>query len=480
MTPTEKILNHFEKISAIPRGTKNEAALRQWLIDWASSFGFVSKTDPTGNLVIYIPASVGREKSPTLILQGHLDMVCQKTPDSNHNFMKDPIHLIRDGDWVKADKTTLGADNGIAIAIAMALVEDKSVSHSALELLFTVEEETGLVGADTLDPSLLTAKVLINLDSEEDGVFTIGCAGGGSTMFTLPVTWSPPEKNSISFELKVGGLQGGHSGGDIHKHRGNANKIMARVLDELQRSIPLRLASLHGGTARNAIPRDAEAVFTCAENDSVRCSEIVSAFEKFLQSEFRGVEQGPYLTLSQRQSPVETAASLEESKRSVQFLMALPNGVAEMSAEVEGFVETSNNIGIVEMRKDGLFVVSNQRSSVITRLEELFRRTEAIGMLAGAICERTQVFPPWQPNMKSALLKKCVETYENLFGQKPKVELSHGGLECGIISERCGGMDTISLGPTIINPHSPDEALFIPSLSRTWELLKTLLLIEEF
>lgn len=475
MSATEKILAHFEKLSAVPRGTKNEAAIRQWLIDWASSRGLSSKTDSVGNLVIYVPASAGRENAPALILQGHLDMVCQKTPDSNHDFTRDPIRVIRDGDWLKADKTTLGADNGIAIAIVMAIAEEENISHAPLELLFTVEEEAGISGADYIDPNLLTAKTLVNLDSEREGTFTVGCAGGGSTYITLPVSWDTAFKNENFFELKVNGLQGGHSGEDINKHRANANKILARALDEIQRNIPIRLSIFKGGTARNAIPRDAEAVFLCPLGSSSLCKETINSFEKILKSEFNGIEQGPFLVLTEKQNTTSSAISVEDTKKCIQLVAALPNGVAEMSTEVTGFVETSNNIGITELREDGFHVVSNQRSSVMSRLEEMTRRTEAISALAGAKTERTKMFPPWQPNMDSPLLKKCIQAYEALHHHKPKVELSHGGLECGTISDRCNGLDTISLGPTIKNPHSPDEALYIPSILPTWNLLIALL-----
>lgn len=475
MSSTDQILARFEQISAIPRGTKNEAGIREWLINWASLHGLASKTDSVGNLVIYVRASVGRENASALILQGHLDMVCQKTPDSNHDFTRDPIHIIREGDWLKADKTTLGADNGIAIAIAMTLIEDENVSHPPLEILFTVEEEAGICGADYLDSNLLTAKILINLDSEKEGVFTVGCAGGGNTYITLPVSWSPPSKSSTAFELKVSGLQGGHSGGDIAEHRGNANKILARALDEIQGEIPIRLSTFRGGTARNAIPREAEATFICPKEFAARCNEMILAFENILRAEFAGTEQGPFLSLSEKQIPVVSAVSLEDTKKAIQLMVALPNGVAEMSTDVEGFVETSNNIGITELLEDGLHIVSNQRSSVFSRLEEMTRRIEAISALAGAKTERTKMFPPWQPNMDSPLLKKCVEVYKTVNHQKPKIEITHGGLECGTISERCNGLDTISLGPTVENPHSPDEMLYIPSLSSTWIFLIELL-----
>jgi len=475
MNPTELILEKFEQISSIPRDTKHEAEIRQWLIAWGAARSLKSRTDAVGNLVIQVPASVGYGDHPTLILQGHLDMVCQKTPDSDHDFTCDPIHIIRDGDWVKADKTTLGADNGIAIAIMMALVEDETVAHPPLELLLTVEEELGVVGADNLDPSMLTGKILVNLDSEDEGVFTIGCAGGGSTYLTLPVTWESQTSDEIVFELKVGGLQGGHSGDDINKHRANSNKLMARALDFVQRDVPIRLSALKGGTARNAIPRDAEAVFVCPREMHAKCRDVVRSFEKTLQAEHRQTEMNLSLTLVEMKGADVNAISATDTRRGIQLLMALPNGVSEMSAELEGFVDTSNNIGVVELKEEGLFAISNQRSTILSRMEEMAYRVESIGFLARAKVEHTKIFPAWQPNRGSVLLKKCQQVYEAQFGNPPIVNIIHAGLECGEISNRCGGLDSISLGPTIQNPHSPDERLYVPSVEKIWDFLTALL-----
>ena len=475
LQPIDLILARFEQISAIPRGSKTEAAIRAWLVDWASSRGYTSRADEVGNLVIYVPASTGYEDRPTLILQGHLDMVWQKTPDSDHDFTRDPIRPVRDGDWLKADRTTLGADNGIAIAIAIALSETESVLHPPLELLFTVEEEFGVVGADYLDASLLTGKTLINLDSEEEGVFTVGCAGGGSIYMTLPVHWSSVSSDEIIFELKVSGLQGGHSGGDINKQRGNANKLIARVLDFIQRDVPIRLSALKGGTARNAIPRDAEATLVCPKEMSALLREKVSTIAQVIRSEHERTEQGLSITLAEKNERPATAIDLSETVTAIRLLVSLPQGVAAMSAEISGFVETSNNIGILELKADGLLVVSNHRSSILSRLEEITARVEALAWLAGANTEATKIFPPWQANMASALLGKCRQKYEALFGAPPKIELSHGGLECGTISDRCGGLDTLSMGPTVENPHSPDERLYIPSLPKMWDFLVALL-----
>ena len=478
MKPTELILKKFEQISFIPRGTKFEAGIRQWLIEWGSALNLKSRVDAVGNLVIQIPASIGYEDHPTLILQGHLDMVWQQTPESTHDFTRDPIQLICDDDWMKANKTTLGADNGIAIAMMMAIVEDETVAHPPLELLLTVEEELGVVGADNLDASLLTGKILINLDSEDEGVFTVGCAGGGSTYLTVPVVWESQTSDEVVFELKVSGLQGGHSGDDIHKHRANANKLIARVFDAIQRDVPIRLSTLKGGTVRNAIPRDAEAVFVCPREMSVKCCDVFHSFEKILQAEHKQTDQDLSLSLVEMKESVAGAISVDDTRRCVQLLMALPNGVSEMSAEVEGFVETSNNIGVVELREEGLSVISSQRSTVISHIEEMAYRIESIGLLAGAKVEHTKIFPAWQPNMDSALLKKCQQVYESQFGKPPIVNVVHAGLECGIISDRCGGLDSISLGPTIQNPHSPDEKLYIPSIARVWDFLKALLALQ--
>ena len=475
MNPTELILKNFEKVSSVPRGTKYEAGIRNWLIQWAAEHNCTSKTDAAGNLVIYAPASAGYEDRPTLILQGHMDMVWQKTNESTHDFEHDPIQLIRDGDWIRANGTTLGADNGIGIALMMSIVEDESVKHPSLELLLTVEEEMGVVGADNLDPSLLSGKTLINVDSETEGVFTVGCAGGGSVNITLPVTWDVQKQDEVAFELKVSGLQGGHSGEDINKFRTNANKLIARLLDEIQRNVPIRLSTLKGGTARNAIPREAEAVFVCPSDKTESCREIFSALRAAIQSELANTETGLALSLNQIKS--EPVRVIAETESAVRLLMALPHGVSSMSADMPAFVETSNNIGVMELKEDGLSIISNHRSSVFSRLEEITRRVETVSWLAGAKTERTKMFPPWQPNMESPLLKQCVETYRSIIEEDPKVELTHGGLECGIISDRCGGLDTISMGPTIKDLHSPDERLFVPSLAKTWEFLRSLLTV---
>lgn len=477
MNPTELILSNFEKVSSIPRGTKYEAGIRNWLIAWAAERNCTSKTDAIGNLVIYVPASVGYEDRPTLILQGHLDMVWQKTNESTHDFEKDPIKPIRDGDWIRANGTTLGADNGIGIALMMSLVEDESVKHPPLELLLTVEEEFGVVGADNLDPSLLSGKTLINLDSEAEGVFTVGCAGGGSVYITFPVTWETQKHDEIAFELKVNGLQGGHSGEDINKFRTNANKLIARVLDGIQQNTTIWLSAIKGGTVRNAIPREAKAVFVCKKAQAEQCRSDFLGFQQNVQAEHANSEPGCVLTLNEVEGNSLPVISQIETQTALRLLVALPHGVAAMSSEFPGSIETSNNIGIVELKEDGLSIVSTHRSSIFSRLEEFVSRVEALAWLAGAKTERTKLFHPWQANMKSPILTQCIETYRAVNEKEPLVEIAHGGLECGIISDRCGGLDSISMGPTMKDLHSPDERLYVPSLVKVWNFLEGVLKI---
>ena len=476
MNAIDKILERFEQISSIPRGTKREEKISQWLKSWAEERGFSYQADHTGNLVIYVPASTGMEDAPIIILQGHMDMVCEKTSDSDHDFTCDPIHVLRDGDWLKADRTTLGADNGIAIAIALTLAEDPNVAHPSLELLFTVEEEIGIVGASGLDTRLISGKTMINLDSEEEGTFIVGCAGGKTTFIHLPCAQETLPSDHDIFHLSISGLQGGHSGADIHKHRASANKILARALDRIVQKVPIRLVALKGGTARNAIARDAEVSFACPRGNETVFREMITAFELEAREEYSKADAGLSISFepSQRKSDVK-GFGLADSAKIIWLLMALPHGVMYMSASVEGFVETSTNLAVLELKEDGLHITTLQRSNVMSRLDEIDRHIEAVARLAGAEINFTEGYPAWQPDLDSPLLDRSMNVYESLFGQKPAVSIIHAGLECGIIGDRCGGLDMVSLGPTIKGAHSPDEKLLIPSVERVWSLLVALL-----
>jgi dipeptidase D len=468
MDATQTVLNIFEQLSAIPRGSGNEVQISQWLQDRAAAQGFSSQTDEAGNLVIRVPATPGYESEPCVVLQGHMDMVCEKTPDSAHDFMKDPIRCFVEGDWLHADHTTLGADNGIAIALALALVEDSTLAHPALELLFTVEEEVGLGGANLLKPGFITGKILLNLDSEDEGAFIVGCAGGQRVDISLPLVFAATPLDA-AFHLKVSGLQGGHSGVDIHKHRASANQLLARVLGHIKKVTPLALCSLNGGTAHNAISREAEVVFACDLQHALAIQQAVRDLEIMLNSEYSVSESGITLTLTATE--VSRAAKVVDSARVIQLLKALPHGVAEMSASVPGFVETSNNLARIEIVDDMLKVVTSQRSNVMTRIQALSERIAACGTLAGGKVVISPAYPGWQPDMNSPLLQRSVATYSALFGSAPGVRMIHAGLECGTIGAIFSGMDMISLGATIENPHSPAERLNIPSLTRVWRYL---------
>jgi len=468
MDSVQHILTIFETLSAIPRGSGREEQISTWLQGLANQHGFPCQVDQDGNLLIRVPATSGRENAPTIVLQGHMDMVCEKTPDSVHNFLQDPIKCIVDGDWLHAENTTLGADNGIAIALALALVSDSSVAHPPLELLFTVQEEVGLGGANHLKPGFVTGKILINLDSEDEGTFIVGCAGGQSTHINLSVPMSQTEQTG-AFHLKVGGLRGGHSGLDIDKHYASANKLLGRVLGRLQKETPLGLMRMAGGTAHNAISREAQASFVCAPGLSDHLHRVVSEFEAVLNKEYAPIESGIVLILTP-EIP-DLAASQADTARIIQLITALPHGVAEMSASVPGFVETSNNLARIDFQDGTLKIVTSQRSNVMTRIEELTARITAVAKLAGAEVTSSPAYPGWQPDMQSPLLQRSIDTYQSVFGSQPAVRMIHAGLECGTIGAIYPGMDMVSLGATIENPHSPLERMYIPSIGRVWSFL---------
>lgn len=469
---TKKIIELFEQVSAIPRGTGREAALSAWLQEWAKGRGFARQTDEVGNLLIRVPASPGCEAAPIVILQGHMDMVCEKTPESQHDFLKDPIRPVVDGEWLRAEGTTLGADNGIAIALAMALAEDDSLRRPPLELLFTVEEEVGIGGANRLKPGFAQGKILVNLDSEDEGVFIVGCAGGRTTTIRLGL-WFEPLTQWQAYRLRVAGLQGGHSGVDINKHRANANSLLARTLERIRLRVPVRVAALNGGTAHNAIPREANACVAFDSGNYEVVESILREFETTLALEYAGVETG--ISLSLQACEAERAVSEIGTEKLIQLLLSVPHGVADMSAGAAGFVETSNNFAKAEIRGDELHIVTSQRGTVMSRLEALTTRISAIALLAGAQVGHSDGYPSWQPDMDSALLRRSREVYQSLFGVEPKVEMIHAGLECGIIGAIFGGMDMISVGATIRNPHSPQERLHIASVGRVWQFLSALL-----
>lgn len=474
---THEILEIFEKINRIPRCSKKEEKISRWLAQWASQNMYDCRKDSSGNINIKVPARQAGAKAPSIIIQGHMDMVCEKTDDSGHDFSSDPIRCIYDGEWLKADKTTLGADNGIAIAIGLALAGDPAIVHPPLELLFTVDEESGLTGAKNMDPEFLEGSILLNIDSEEEGIFTIGCAGGEETRIVLPINFSQITSQYHIYKLTAAGMRGGHSGIDINKHRASANKILARALHLLAKTATMELISIKGGTTHNAIARSAEATIALSPSEFSRIQDCIKNFGQTVISEYAAAENSLALSISQLENDPNdiSAATPQDTYKIIQLLLALPHGVTAMSADIEDLVETSSNLAAIEIEGKSLKILTSQRSSVMSKLEEITAKVEASSALAGATMHHVNRYPAWQPNTASPLLERCKEVYQKLFSKDPKVQTIHAGLECGIIGSKHRNMDMISFGPTIKNPHSPDERLFIPSIAKIWNFLVALL-----
>ena len=471
------VLDYFEQINAIPRCSKNEEKIGQWLQQWADAKQLETKRDAAGNLLVKVPPTAGNENAPVIVIQGHMDMVCEKSPESPHDFSRDPIKNIIDGDWLHADNTTLGADNGIAIALAMAVAGDESIAHPPLELLFTVDEETGLNGAKELEPEFIEGRILLNVDSETEGVFTVGCAGGRHTHLTRNLELADLPDDYRLFNLNISGLHGGHSGIDIIKQRASANKILARTLDRIAAEVDLQLVSIKGGTAHNAIARDADAVFACAAADADGPARVVADFERTVQNDYRNIEENLAITLSavENAAAVERAPGISDTKSAINLLLALSHGIAGLSAAFKDLVETSNNLATVELKNDTLQILTSQRSLTRSRLDEITATIRATASIAGAETRCDSEYPPWSPNMRSELLDRCLDVYKQVFNQEAIVKSVHAGLECAIIGDKYEGMDMISFGPDLRDPHSPNEGLYIPSLEKIWRFMVALL-----
>ena len=474
---TREILDYFKDISSIPRCSGNEEKLAKWLQQWADEKSYAHQSDSAGNLRIDVDASPEYEDAPTIVLQGHMDMVCEKALDSDHDFSKDPIQLEYDGDWLHAHKTTLGADNGIALALAMALAGDPEIVHPRLELLFTVNEESGLNGAKQLEAGFLQGEILLNVDSETEGVFTVGCAGGQDVHIEKHLALTDIPDTTELFKLNIQGLTGGHSGIDIHRGRANANKVLGRALYHIHAACPVQLVSFDGGTAHNAIPRDASATIACEAAHIKTMQNMVSDFKQTLRNEFGAVEKNMSLSLLQMDTNhgQTNALSTTDTQHVLYLLQAIPHGVQSMSMDFENLVETSANLATVTLENGKLEILTSQRSSVRSRRENTTLTVEAAAALADAESRRENDYPPWQPDMDAALLKRCTELYGTLFDREPVIQAIHAGLECAIIGSKYPGMQMISLGPTMENAHSPDERLYIPSIEHVWTFLVALL-----
>ena len=471
----ELVWKYFAELSRIPRGSKNETAATKYVMDTAKKLGLQAKVDKLGNVVVRKPASANRQNVRSVALQGHLDMVCEKNKDTVHNFLKDPIELIRKGNVLTANGTTLGADNGIAVATSLAIMEDRSLEHGPLELLFTVDEETGLTGAKNLTADFLESRTLLNLDSEEEGALYVGCSGGKDTLGAWKVRFEEAKGPLRPVRVRVSGLKGGHSGLDIDKGRGNAIKIMNRVLLALY-AYGARLASLEGGNKHNAIPRECEAVLLIPEKNLQEAGEIVNDLRVTVKSELASVEPDLNVSFTQVTSRKQWKVTRKsEQQKIIMTISALPHGVIKMSADIPGLVETSTNLAVVKTVKDTIAIATSQRSSVASEISDISQSVSFIFELAGAKVENTDAYPGWKPNMDSPILGVTKSAFRDLYGKDPEVKAIHAGLECGIIGERIPGMDMVSFGPTLEGVHSPDEKIYIDTVERFWNFLLEIL-----
>lgn len=467
----QPLFNYFEQICQVPRPSKKEEKMRRFLLGFAEENKLKSKTDEIGNVLILKPATSGYENAPTVILQTHMDMVCEKNSDKIFDFDNDPIEPIIVDGWVKANGTTLGADCGIGIAAQLAVLTSKEIKHGPLECLITVDEETGLTGAFNLQPGFLTGSVLLNLDSEDEGEIFIGCAGGIDTLATFFYQKQSVPEKTFAFKISVSGLLGGHSGDDIHKHRGNANKILNRFLWKFSKKYDLKLAEFNGGNLRNAIAREAYAIFTVTSDKKESMAVDFNIFSADLKIEFEHSEPG----LQLKMESIEKPGFVIDDKTCNNLLNAIsacPHGALEMSSRMEGMVETSTNLASVKFTDDNkIRVTTSQRSEIESRKYMAAEMVESVFKLAGAEVEHTDGYPGWAPNPDSDVLKITVDSYKKLFGVEPVVRSIHAGLECGLFLAKYPGLDMVSFGPTIRGAHSPDERLDIETTGKFWKHL---------
>ncbi len=476
------VWKHFENICDIPHPSYHEEEVAQYVIDEAGKLGFDTRRDEVGNVVVTVPATSGLEKAPIIVLQGHLDMVPVSAPGVEFDFEKDSLITYVDGDYVRAKGTTLGADNGIGVAIMLAMMEDKDIEHGPLELLCTVNEESGMDGAHGLKAEFVKGRYLINLDTEEWGEYYISCAGGGDSNITLPVVRIPLEsgelvKNNTILELSVGGLKGGHSGIDINAGRGSGNKIIARCLAEAASRTKFNIVSLEGGNKRNSVSDSAVAIIALAADNAVTFKDAVNSMAKTIIDEFEKTDPGLTVRIDDFSGdlPSDKPMSFASTETIINLLIALPHGVITMSAEVDGLVETSTNLGVMNTKGDNFLVTLLTRSAVTSHLPAVKGQIKTIAALTGATVEEPRGYPGWKPDMDSTLLRVGSEVFRGMHNEEPAVKAIHAGLECGLFSEKLPGVDMLSIGPEMHNVHSPDEELHHPSVPKTYDLLAAII-----
>ncbi|MFA5102663.1 MAG: aminoacyl-histidine dipeptidase [Candidatus Thermoplasmatota archaeon] len=467
------VWKHFDEIRKIPRCSKHEEKIRDYIVNFAHNQGLKMKVDQVGNVVVHKPATSGMQHTPTVILQGHMDMVCEKNSDVTFDFSNDPIQLKIDGDLLTANGTTLGADNGIGLAISLAILEDKTVKHGPIEALFTVDEETGLTGAFAMKSDMLTGKIMLNLDSEDFGVLTVGCAGGGDSSIELPIQMQPTPGDE-SLLVKVSGLRGGHSGVDIHEQRGNAIKILTRLLWKASQNHEFFLFDIKGGDKHNAIPREAYVKVSIQKKNKNAFVTDIKAEEKEIYEEIKPIDPNFKVEITSTE-PSKNALEKTSQWNLLNLLHGLPHGVHQMNYDIKTLVNTSTNLATISVKENAILIGMSSRSPMKSALQDMRDRIKAIAVLANAKVSEGTPYPGWKPDLQSKILALSKKIFKDMFKTEPKIEAIHAGLECGIIGEKFPGMDMISIGPTIKNPHSPEEHVSISTVEKFYKFLLKIL-----
>jgi len=468
------VWKHFDEIRKIPHCSKHEEKIREYVLDFAKQHNLKSKTDKTGNVVISKSASSGMDGKPTVILQGHMDMVCEKNSDVDFDFTEDPIKLKLEGDILTADGTTLGADNGIGLAISLAILEDSTLKHGPIEALFTVDEETGLTGAFAMESDMLTGNVLLNLDSEDFGVITVGCAGGGDSEIELPFKTQPINGNLESVTIKISGLRGGHSGVDAHEQRGNAIKLLTRMLWKAKYDHKFYMTEMKGGDKHNAIPREAYAKVSIDKSDKDKFVSTLKTEGKDILGEIKPIDPNFKVDIKSIEKLHATLTD-ESQNKLLNLLHGLPHGVDKMSYDIPTLVETSTNLATVAFNENNVSIGLSTRSSIKSALQDFRDRIRAVAELSGAKVSEETPYPGWKPNLDSKILDLSKKIFKDMYNKEPVVEAIHAGLECGIIGEKFPGMDMISIGPTIKYPHSPEEQVHVSTVDKFYKYVLKIL-----
>lgn len=474
---TQGILEIFEQINQIPRQSKHEEEISAWLVEWGKTHNFETITDEFMNVLMRVPATPGMENKPTVTLQGHMDMVCVTDLNTVHDFQKDPIEMYIEDGWLKAKGTTLGADDGLALATAMYMATCPEVKHGGLELLFTVDEETGLTGANNLRTDWLKGKYLINLDSEDEGVITIGCAGGEETRLYYSNEYTSATKGFKAHNLKIFNLMGGHSGCSIKEQQANAIHLLDRLLLELDAACGIELMNIQGGIAHNAIPSTANAEIFIAPENIKLAQEIIANCTKTFKAEYATTDSNLEIVLEEVEKAEDTKVLTHETATKImQVIAVFPYGIYRVSKEIEGLVETSSNLALVKFTEAETEIISSQRSTQMSMLKVLTNKIHFLGSLTGARVENRDPYNAWEPIWSSYLLEKSKVTYNKLFGKEPVVEVIHAGLECGLIGSKYPDYEMISIGATLKDVHSPLERLLISDVEKIFDFVKELLI----